>query len=33
MTVSKHGMVKKSALSELPGPAAQTFELARTKDG
>ncbi len=33
MTVSKYGMVKKSALSELPGPAAETFELARTKPG
>ena len=32
MTVSRQGLVKKSALSELPGPAAQTFELARTKD-
>jgi DNA gyrase subunit A len=31
MTVSRQGMVKKSALSELPGPAAQTFELAKTK--
>ena len=31
MTVSRQGMVKKSALNELPGPAAQTFELARTK--
>ncbi|MBN2044864.1 MAG: DNA gyrase subunit A [Anaerolineales bacterium] len=33
MTVSKYGLVKKSALSELPGPAAETFELARTKPG
>jgi DNA gyrase subunit A len=33
MTVSRGGMVKKTALGELPGPAAQTFELARTKDG
>ena len=32
MTVSRQGLVKKSTLSELPGPAAQTFELARTKD-
>ncbi len=32
MTVSRQGMVKKSALSELPGPSAQTFELARSKD-
>ncbi len=32
MTVSRQGLVKKSALSELPGPAAQTFELARTKE-
>jgi DNA gyrase subunit A len=33
MTVSRGGMVKKTALGELPGPAAQTFELARTKEG
>jgi DNA gyrase subunit A len=32
MTVSRNGLVKKSAISELPGPSAQTFELARTKD-
>jgi DNA gyrase subunit A len=32
MTVSRQGLVKKTSLSELPGPAAQTFELARTKD-
>jgi DNA gyrase subunit A len=32
MTVSRQGMVKKSTLTELPGPSAQTFELARTKD-
>jgi DNA gyrase subunit A len=33
MTVSRGGIVKKTELSELPGPAAQTFELARAKDG
>ncbi|MEN8242437.1 MAG: DNA gyrase subunit A, partial [Chloroflexota bacterium] len=33
MTVSRGGIVKKTELSELPGPAAQAFELARTKDG
>ena len=33
MTVSRQGLVKKSALNELPGPAAETFELARTKKG
>jgi DNA gyrase subunit A len=33
MTVSRFGMVKKSELTELPGPAAQTFELAKTKPG
>jgi DNA gyrase subunit A len=33
MTVSRFGMVKKSELTELPGPAAQTFDLAKTKPG
>jgi DNA gyrase subunit A len=33
MTVSRLGLVKKSELTELPGPAAQTFELARVKPG
>ncbi len=29
LTVTRHGMVKKSELGELPGPAANTFTLAR----
>ena len=33
MTVSRYGMVKKSEVAELPGPAAQTFDLAKTKPG
>ncbi len=31
MTVSRGGMVKKSEVTELPGPTAQTFELAKAK--
>jgi DNA gyrase subunit A len=33
LTVTRGGMVKKSALSELPGPSAQTFRLANVNDG
>ena len=33
LTVTKGGMVKKSALSELPGPSAQTFKLANVNEG
>ena len=33
LTVTRGGMVKKSAISELPGPSAQTFVLARVNDG
>jgi DNA gyrase subunit A len=33
MTVSRQGMVKKSALSELPGASAGTFTLVRINDG
>ena len=33
LTVTRGGMVKKSPLSELPGPSAQTFPLARVNDG
>ena len=33
LTVTRGGMVKKSAISELPGPSAQTFALARVNDG
>ena len=32
-TVTRGGMVKKSLVSELPGPSAQTFTLARVNDG
>jgi DNA gyrase subunit A len=33
LTVTQGGMVKKTALSELPGPAAQTFTLAKVNSG
>jgi DNA gyrase subunit A len=33
ITVSRFGMVKKSLVSELPGPSAQTFILARVNEG
>jgi len=33
LTVTKGGMVKKSTVSELPGPSAQTFKLANVNDG
>ncbi|MGC8855258.1 MAG: DNA gyrase subunit A [Anaerolineae bacterium] len=32
LTVTRGGMVKKSPLSELPGPSAQTFTLARVNE-
>jgi len=32
-SVSRGGMVKKSLASELPGPSAQTFTLAKVNDG
>ena len=32
-TVTRGGMVKKSLVSELPGPSAQTFTLAKVNDG
>jgi DNA gyrase subunit A len=32
-TVSRGGMVKKSPVSELPGPAAQTFTLVKVNQG
>jgi DNA gyrase subunit A len=32
ITVSRFGMVKKSLVTELPGPSAQTFVLARVND-
>ena len=33
LTVTRGGMVKKSAIGELPGPSAQTFRLANINDG
>jgi DNA gyrase subunit A len=33
LTVTRGGMVKKSLVSELPGPSAQTFTLVRVNDG
>ncbi|MBN2387498.1 MAG: DNA gyrase subunit A [Anaerolineales bacterium] len=33
LTVTRGGMVKKSLISELPGPSAQTFRLANINEG
>ena len=33
MTVTRGGMLKKSLVSELPGPSAQTFRLANVNEG
>ncbi|HEX7434148.1 MAG TPA: DNA gyrase subunit A, partial [Anaerolineaceae bacterium] len=33
LSVTRAGMVKKSALSELPGPSAQSFVLAKVNEG
>jgi DNA gyrase subunit A len=33
LTVTRGGMVKKSTISELPGPSAQTFRLVNVNDG
>ncbi len=33
LTVTRGGMVKKSALGDLPGPSAQTFRLVNVNDG
>ncbi len=33
ISATRQGMVKKSALSELPGPSANTFTLVRVNDG
>jgi DNA gyrase subunit A len=33
VTVTEQGMVKKSALSELPGPSADTFTFTRVNEG
>lgn len=32
-TVTRGGMLKKSAANELPGPSAQTFQLCKVNDG
>ncbi|HKJ38024.1 MAG TPA: DNA gyrase subunit A, partial [Anaerolineales bacterium] len=33
LTTTKWGMIKKSLISELPGPSAQTFTLVRVNEG
>jgi len=33
ITVTRYGMVKKSLITEMPGPSAQTFVLARVNEG
>ena len=33
VTVTRGGLVKKSLISELPGPSAQTFTLVKVNDG
>jgi len=33
ITVTRFGMVKKSLITEMPGPSAQTFVLARVNEG
>ena len=33
LTVTRGGMVKKSLVSDLPGPSAQTFRLVNVNDG
>ena len=33
LSVTRGGMVKKSAISELPGPSAQSFTMVRVNDG
>ena len=33
LTVTRFGMIKKSLISELPGPSAQAFTLARVNEG
>jgi DNA gyrase subunit A len=33
LTTTRFGMIKKSLITELPGPSAQTFTLARVNDG
>jgi DNA gyrase subunit A len=33
LTLTRGGMIKKSAVSELPGPSAQTFRLVNVNDG
>ncbi len=33
LTVTRYGMIKKSLISELPGPSSQTFPLVRVNEG
>jgi DNA gyrase subunit A len=33
ITITRGGMIKKSLVSDLPGPSAQTFKLANVNDG
>ena len=33
ITATQHGVLKKSAVEELPGPIAQTFRIAKVKSG
>lgn len=33
VTITRGGMIKKTAISELPGPSAQTFTLCKVNDG
>ncbi len=33
MTITRGGMIKKSLVSDLPGPSAQTFKIANVNDG
>ncbi|HCR72817.1 MAG TPA: hypothetical protein DIW23_15340, partial [Anaerolineae bacterium] len=33
LTMTRFGMVKKSLISELPGPSSQTFTLVRVNEG
>ncbi|MBT3323467.1 MAG: DNA topoisomerase 4 subunit A [Anaerolineae bacterium] len=33
LTVTRGGMVKKSAIADLPGPSAQSYQLLRVNDG
>ncbi|MCK7481828.1 MAG: hypothetical protein M0C28_35150 [Candidatus Moduliflexus flocculans] len=33
ITITRFGMIKKSLISELPGPSAQTFVLVKVNEG